>query len=189
MTLSVEANSRFASALASADNKSLVDAVSAIVEQLLALKDSWPGESARMDGGARSNLSAAESAMLAKDPSARVVALLAAAVGNELGSLLDRFSSSRPVTEFDISAAEGFLRKVEPGVYALHKSNLSAIANPTVTDDVTQGYGTGSPWANAVDDTYFLCVNATQGQAAWANLSKRAQSEFVFFADSAESSI
>lgn len=170
MTLSSEAKTFFASALASEAN-SLIDSVNGIVREIADFKNSWPGQKVSVDGDARSNLSAAESAMLSDAPSGRVTALLSAAIGNELGSLRDRLSSSRPITEFDIPAEEGFLRKVGKGSYTLHKSNLSALTDPLATDDAAKGYGVGSEWGNATDSGFFVCAKATQGQAVWIEVA------------------
>ena len=39
--------------------------------------------------------------------------------------------------------------------------------DPTVNDDVTQGFAVGSRWTNVVSRRMFICVNADAGAAHW----------------------
>lgn len=52
----------------------------------------------------------------------------------------------------------------------LLKSNLTATTNPTISNDVTQGYEVGSPWVNTTTGQTFTCVDNTFGAAVWRNL-------------------
>lgn len=46
--------------------------------------------------------------------------------------------------------------------------NLAATLDPTVNDDVNDGYEAGSLWYNGVSGRYFVCLSATAGAAVWA---------------------
>lgn len=53
------------------------------------------------------------------------------------------------------------------------KNNLIAVSNPTVNDDDTQGYSSGSLWfnINSSPKEIFRCVDDTTGAAVWLNTS------------------
>lgn len=51
------------------------------------------------------------------------------------------------------------------------KNNFNATTNPGVTDDASAGYGEGSKWVNKTADESFVCLDATEGAALWANTS------------------
>jgi hypothetical protein len=46
-------------------------------------------------------------------------------------------------------------------------NNLTAVTNPTVNDDSTQGYEVLSRWVNTVTAEFWICVVATVGAANW----------------------
>jgi hypothetical protein len=46
-------------------------------------------------------------------------------------------------------------------------NNLEAVTDPTVNDDLTQGYSVGSQWVNIADSRAFVCVDVTDGAAVW----------------------
>ncbi|MER9376001.1 hypothetical protein [Mesorhizobium sp. M0491] len=48
------------------------------------------------------------------------------------------------------------------------KNNFSAVTDPAVTDDSSEGYQIGSTWVNTATDTAWLCVDATAGAAIWS---------------------
>lgn len=48
------------------------------------------------------------------------------------------------------------------------KTNFSAITDPTIYSDSTQGYSIGSGWINTVTHTYFVCLDNTVGAANWS---------------------
>lgn len=48
-------------------------------------------------------------------------------------------------------------------------NNFAATADPTVSNDVTQGYSAGSVWINTADGRAFLCYSAAKGAAVWQN--------------------
>lgn len=58
---------------------------------------------------------------------------------------------------------------VELGVdeSATLRSNLSATAAPTVTDDESAGYGRGSEWMVPSVPNLYKCVDPTKGAAVW----------------------
>ena len=63
----------------------------------------------------------------------------------------------------------------EDGIYPAYapfiKDNLTATTNPGVTDDTTKGYTKGSRWINtsANPKEAYVCLDATEGAAVWAN--------------------
>lgn len=67
----------------------------------------------------------------------------------------------------NLSAAEGFYRKTAGGTVTVHKSNLSASADPGATDDSAAGYSVGSVWINTSADTVWQCVDSTATAAVW----------------------
>lgn len=50
------------------------------------------------------------------------------------------------------------------------KVNHQAVNDPTVNDDSSAGYSTGSNWVNVSTDKVFYCVDATVGAASWKRL-------------------
>ncbi len=47
-------------------------------------------------------------------------------------------------------------------------NNYSATTNPTVNDDIADGYVPGSRWLNTVTSDRFVCTNNAAGAAVWA---------------------
>lgn len=41
--------------------------------------------------------------------------------------------------------------------------------DPGVNDDTSEGYSPGSVWINTVDNTFFVCTDATEGAAVWSS--------------------
>lgn len=54
---------------------------------------------------------------------------------------------------------------------AYHKDNLDATSDPTVNDDGTAGYCTGSHWINVTTDVALICLDNTTGAAVWKQIS------------------
>lgn len=52
-----------------------------------------------------------------------------------------------------------------------HKCNLIATTDPTVDDDITEGYDEGSVWINKSTNNIFQCVDNTDGAAVWIKLT------------------
>ena len=50
-------------------------------------------------------------------------------------------------------------------------NKLDAITNPTVNDDLVDGYEVGSLWFNISTSKVFQCLNATTGAAVWVELT------------------
>jgi len=46
-------------------------------------------------------------------------------------------------------------------------NNLTATTDPTVNDDIDDGYAAGSVWLNTTTGVSFVCVDNTAGAAAW----------------------
>ena len=51
------------------------------------------------------------------------------------------------------------------------KHNFTATADPTSTNDSSEGYGVGSIWVNTSSKTSFQCMDATEGSAVWDNFT------------------
>ena len=49
------------------------------------------------------------------------------------------------------------------------KNNYSAIVDPTVNDDITQGYKIGSKWVNNNSNEEYCCTDNATGAAVWEN--------------------
>ena len=79
------------------------------------------------------------------------------------------------------------LEKIEPGTKPYYekewsnldkidannpKHNFTATADPTPTNDSSEGYGVGSVWINTSTKTIFKCVDATTGNADWDEVTK-----------------
>ena len=47
------------------------------------------------------------------------------------------------------------------------KSNLSAVAAPTVNDDANSDYAVASRWFDVVNDKEYVCLDVTVGAAVW----------------------
>lgn len=47
------------------------------------------------------------------------------------------------------------------------QNNFTALADPTVNNDTTEGYTAGSRWINTTTDEAFVCVDAADGAAIW----------------------
>jgi hypothetical protein len=57
---------------------------------------------------------------------------------------------------------------VEEALNALGvKNNTTATNDPSVNNDVSEGYAAFSRWINTSDNEYFLCLDATNGAAVW----------------------
>jgi len=50
--------------------------------------------------------------------------------------------------------------------------NLSATVDPTVSDDINDGYGVGSRWVNVVTANEWSCAENTAGAAVWIKTRK-----------------
>ena len=75
------------------------------------------------------------------------------------------------IVDADFAAGEGFMRKTGAGTYIAHKSNLASAANPGVNNDAAAGYSVGSVWINTTLDVVWQCVDSTNGNAVWKDLS------------------
>lgn len=66
--------------------------------------------------------------------------------------------------DFDVNVTKG---DVGLGNVQNILSNFTAIVDPTITDDSSLGYSSGSWWINTVDETVWSCIDATIGAAKW----------------------
>lgn len=67
------------------------------------------------------------------------------------------------------TSVSGYLPVVNGGVGG--KNNTTATANPTTSDDLTQGYAPGSIWINENTGYTFLCLHNTENSANWVNVT------------------
>jgi len=63
------------------------------------------------------------------------------------------------------TSVSGYLLAANGGSGGLN--NLTATANPTITNDAGSGYAVGSVWINTSTDDCFVCTDATAGAAIW----------------------
>ncbi len=77
-------------------------------------------------------------------------------------------------------ATDGTVYRVEPNTFGglisesnsvsatkVPKATMDATTDPSMSQDITQGYEIGSRWFNNVTSTQFFCVNSTAGVAIW----------------------
>jgi len=69
--------------------------------------------------------------------------------------------------EADVSAYDGLIR-IAGGSTSSLKSNFSASAAPTTSDDSGSGYVVGSRWIDTTNDKEYVCVDNTASAAVWA---------------------
>jgi hypothetical protein len=50
--------------------------------------------------------------------------------------------------------------------------NLTAVVDPTPSDDNTLGYAAGSMWMNLATNAVFFCIDATTSAAVWSDISE-----------------
>ena len=66
------------------------------------------------------------------------------------------------------TSVTGYLPPANGGMGGL--SNFTATTTPTVSNDVSQGYVTGSLWENVSTGRVYICVGNTTGSAVWREL-------------------
>lgn len=49
--------------------------------------------------------------------------------------------------------------------------NLEAVTNPTINDDVEDGYFSGSRWVNTDTNNIYICIDNSIGAAVWSNMN------------------
>lgn len=79
----------------------------------------------------------------------------------------------------DITEDEGILRKTGAGAYEALKTNLSASAAPTVSDDADSDYAVGSLWIDTTNDAVYRCVDSSSGAAVWVQMISTANASKV----------
>lgn len=65
------------------------------------------------------------------------------------------------------------------GVMGTQRYNKSLV-DPTVSDDASGGYQSGSVWINETNDTSFVCVDSSVGSAVWKQTSNTQSGGDVF---------
>ena len=55
---------------------------------------------------------------------------------------------------------------------------MTAISDPTVNDDVSEGYLVGSIWLNTTTDTFFSCADNAEGAAVWSSSTGSPESSY-----------
>jgi len=65
------------------------------------------------------------------------------------------------------AAVGGHLVSDGSGDLGVTRDNLAATADPTVSNDNTQGYGIGSLWVRTSTHRIYVCVDAATGAAVW----------------------
>lgn len=160
------------SAIATINNNS--DAIAAAIENTLSLDGTTPNAMAAeldMDSNKITNLGApsagadaatktyVDNRMTVTNPDAFPLGLddFASALGT-MKVLVDNGSVNGNVTIDQILAADG----ISTVFY-----NLAGTADPTVTDDSSQGYEAGSVWYNGVTGRLWECLSATVSAAVW----------------------
>ena len=68
--------------------------------------------------------------------------------------------------EADVSAYDGLVR-IAGGSTSNLKSNFSASAAPSTSDDSGSGYVVGSRWIDTTNDAEYVCVDNTASAAVW----------------------
>ena len=89
---------------------------------------------------------------------------LQAAFAASTGHSHDGTTGNAPLINLATSIT-GYLPAVNGGSGGLN--NLTATANPTITNDTDSGYAVGSVWINTSTDECFVCTDATAGAAIW----------------------
>lgn len=59
------------------------------------------------------------------------------------------------------------------------KYNLTAVADPAVTDDSASGYSKGSIWINTVTNTAWICALASVGVSVWRQASASSSLQII----------
>ena len=71
--------------------------------------------------------------------------------------------------------AYGRLQTVVSGVF----NGVLKSVDPTVNDDETQGYSVETQWLNTSANKVFVCMNASEGEAVWVELTAATDSDAV----------
>lgn len=79
-------------------------------------------------------------------------------------------------TEGDIATLQSDVSTLQSDVSALQVAtpqvNFSAVANPSITNDITEGYQIGSRWINISNNSVWTAVDVTTGAAIWKRNDK-----------------
>jgi len=72
-----------------------------------------------------------------------------------------------PPTECPVNPAHEVDANSKVVLEELCLDNLEATTDPTVNDDINDGYGVGSRWLNTSNDKEFICTDNASGAARW----------------------
>lgn len=65
---------------------------------------------------------------------------------------------------------DALISNIKEDIYpTIIKDNLSASVNPSVTDDLNNGYSIGSRWINVLNGTVWSCTDSGSGIASWTS--------------------
>jgi len=81
------------------------------------------------------------------------------------------------IMDGDFTADEGFMKKNSAGSYEAVKSNLAAVAAPTVNDDNGDGYVVGSRWLYGNKE--YVCVDMSIGAAVWIETTSQGDTRYI----------
>jgi hypothetical protein len=88
---------------------------------------------------------------------------------NDQGTRLTQAEADIDQAQLDITQAQSDIATLQASTPL---SNFAATADPTVNDDVGDGYSTGSRWVNVSNGNIFSAVSTTLGAAVWERLDK-----------------
>lgn len=83
---------------------------------------------------------------------------------------------------FCLNTADGKLYRYDGSSWipqTLGKINATASSAPSISNDSTQGYSTGSVWLDTTNKKAYVCVDAATGAASWHEISNRIQASDI----------
>ena len=89
-------------------------------------------------------------------------------------SVADFPQNALPNSVVGIDSSSGVLREFNGYVWAPLApllNNFSALNNPSVNNDLTEGYSVNSLWNNTSASTWYICETAAKGAAVWSQLT------------------
>lgn len=85
--------------------------------------------------------------------------------------------------EAEIIALASITADIVDAANNIPKANRTATTNPTVNDDVGDGYSDGSMWVNTSTNQIFLCADSAAGAAVWENVTAAAAASLASMTD------
>lgn len=77
------------------------------------------------------------------------------------------------------SLTGGVLTANGSSIATITKYNLTAVVDPTGTDDSSAGYVKGSVWINTASNTVWMCANNTVAAAVWRQTNASTSSQLI----------